>query len=335
MIASTLLVVGLFVLLIGAFAFGWLFSHFRIPNAFSPYHRTSSILSKEEEHFYDELILAVRPYYKVFPKIRLSSVIDPGPKWTRRWRHRIFAMLGVDQAEFVLCDPVDTHVVGVIELDGVSEDQTYRWGGIRHSFYESALETAGIPLMRFDARKSYSQETLRQFVLATFPPVIPAGKVKVSLTRHPVWFLVEGCGSFQNSTGLRELGQNLVQRGDRDFFCDLSACTLLDSTFIGTLAELCENVEAHEGVLSIVKPSPELRHRLTTYGLDQHIIDSHATAKPPAEDQTATLPTNQNRRDKHRNILAAHEALVRSNPQNAVTFHDALAFLRGEIDETK
>lgn len=322
-------------MLFGAFAFGWIFSHFRIPNALSPYHRTTGILSAEEQHFYDELLPAVRSYYKVFPKIRLSSVIDPGPKWTRRWRHRIFAMLGVDQAEFVLCDPVDTHVVGVIELDGVSEDHAFRWGGIRHSFYESALETAGIPLMRFDARKNYSRETLRQLVLATFPPVVPAGRVKVSLTRQPVWFLVEGCGSFQNSTGLRELGQTLLQRGDRDFLCDLSACTHLDSTFIGTLAELCEKVEALQGVLGIVNLSPELRQRLTSYGLEQHIVDPPTNSQPPAADQTVSLPTNQNRRDKRSNILAAHEALVRSNPQNAVTYHDALAFLRGEIEDAK
>jgi anti-anti-sigma regulatory factor len=331
-IETSLWAISIFALLLAAFVLGWFISHFRIPNSHSPYHRTPGILSGEEKNFYEELLSAVRPYYHVFPKIRLSSVIDPGPKWTRHVRHRLFAMLGVDQAEFVLCDPVDSHIVGVIELDGNIDDHPFRWGGIRHSFYESALETAGIPLMRLDARKSYSQETLRQIILATFPPLVPAGKVKVSLTRQPVWFLVEGCGSFQNSTGLRELGSNLIRRGDRDFFCDLSSCTQLDSTFIGTLTELCENIAAHHGALSIIKPSPELRQRLAVFGLDQHILDPTATPQPPTDDQTVPLPTNQSRRDKHRNILAAHEALVRTNPENALRFHDALAFLRGEIE---
>jgi anti-anti-sigma regulatory factor len=321
--------------MVGVFMAGWLFSHFRIPSSHSPYLRqTGGVLSAEEQTFYDELLTAVRPFYKVFPKIRLSTVIDPGPKWTRRLRHHLFAMLGVDQAEFVLCDRYDTHVVGVVELDGEPEEHPFRWGGVRHSFYESALETAGVTLLRINARKNYSPETLRQIVLSTFPPIIPGGCVKVSLTRDPVWILVEGCGSFQNSTGLRELGTHLIRRGERDIFFDLSTCTQLDSTFMGTIAELCERVEAQQGKLSIIKPSPEIRQRLELYGLDRHILDLQLDTLPPEPDasQTVSLSTNQSRLDKHRNILAAHEALVRTNPENAVIFHDALAFLRGEIE---
>ena len=167
---SSLVVIGLFVLLILAFALGWILSHLRIPNDLSPYFRKRTILSAEELHFYEELLFAVHPEYKVFPKVRLGSVIDPGPKWTRRWRHRIFVMLGVDQAEFVLCDPADLHVVGVIELDGAPQENTLRWGGIRQSFYEAALRTAAIDLLRIYARENYSREQLRKIVLATFPP---------------------------------------------------------------------------------------------------------------------------------------------------------------------
>lgn len=170
MFTSPLLVIGLFALLIGAFSLGWIFSHFRIPDDLSPYFRKRTILSEEELHFYEELLFAVHPDYKVFPKVRLSSVIDPGPKWICRWRHRIFAMLGVDQAEFVICDPVDLHVVGIIELDGASQDHALRWGGIRQSFYEAALKTADIDLLRIYARENYSREQLRKIVLATFPP---------------------------------------------------------------------------------------------------------------------------------------------------------------------
>lgn len=166
-----LLLVSSLVLVVSGFIIGWGLSLFRIPSDLTPYRRKTEFLSREELHFFEQLKSAVGDHYRVFPKVRLASLIEPGPRWTNRMRHRIFAGLGVDQAEFVLCTPDKLDVVGVIELDGNRRDHAFRLGGVRQSYYEAALKTARIDLMRLEARNDYPPDILRQKVLSTFPPV--------------------------------------------------------------------------------------------------------------------------------------------------------------------
>jgi very-short-patch-repair endonuclease len=57
-------------------------------------------------------------------------------------------------------------VVGVIELDDSTHERCER--AIRDSFVDSALAAAGIPVLRFSARRSYPLTDIRELVLKAF-----------------------------------------------------------------------------------------------------------------------------------------------------------------------
>ena len=62
--------------------------------------------------------------------------------------------------------------------------------------------------------------------------------VQVGVAGPAAWVRVDGRGSFQNSSGLKDFAAEMKQRGIRQFVIDLKSCELMDSTFLGTLAGL-------------------------------------------------------------------------------------------------
>ena len=63
-----------------------------------------------------------------------------------------------------------------------------------------------------------------------------AASILVGVTDRAVHVRVEGKGSFQNSPGLKEFSKQMLERGFRNFVVDLNTCSVMDSTFMGTLA---------------------------------------------------------------------------------------------------
>jgi len=316
----------------GSFMAGLLFFRLRLPSEGHPYQPAPSVLTSEEHHFLEVLQEALRPEYIVYPKLRLASIMRPARGIFYRLRDNIFSNLGVDHVDFAICDPHELRVAGVIELDHDGAPHRFTWEGVRQHFYESALETAQIPLMRFDARSQYVQSTLRQQVLATLVPEAEPSpsQVKVGLVDEKVWIFVEGRGTFQNSTGLRKVGQEMMRRSLKNFTIDLSACELLDSTFLGTLAELAFQTREVDGHVGFINANPRSLNRLSSFGLHDILIKEGPSTKAPEGTTSTTLGNDHSRSEKRETLIQAHEALVKSSPENAIIYRDALDFLQGE-----
>src|SRR5262249_32918320 len=60
--------------------------------------------------------------------------------------------------------------------------------------------------------------------------------ILVGVSGPSVWIKVEGKGSFLNSGSLKEFAREMVDRGYREFVVDLEKCSMMDSTFMGTMA---------------------------------------------------------------------------------------------------
>lgn len=153
--------------------------------------------------------------------------------------------------------------------------------------------------------------------------------VKVAVVGPSVWIQVTGRGSFQNSTGLKDLAAKMAERGHREFVIDLKDCELMDSTFMGTLAGIALRL-GEGGRVKVIRANPRNRQVLSNLGLDRILtLEEDAPPAPPSgmnlRDASVQPPPRQTERDT---IIQAHENLVAANPENAIRFRDVLDFLK-------
>lgn len=163
--------------------------------------------------------------------------------------------------------------------------------------------------------------------------MITSAKVSAACFENGVWIRVEGRGDFHSSGTLKRFVRSMIQRGHREFVIDLAACEHMDSTFMGTLTGVAQNLrDLGQGSLRALNVSPRNVELLENLGLTMLFAVEALTAdvqSPPRGGQSLHLlpATTEMQREL---ILSAHEALVEANPQNAVRFHDVLEFLKQE-----
>lgn len=149
---------------------------------------------------------------------------------------------------------------------------------------------------------------------------------------------VEGKGSFLNSTGLKEFGKEMTNRGFREFSVDLRNCPLMDSTFMGTLASIALRLrELGSGRLSVINLNERNRDLLTNLGLDQ-LFNIGGEGEVPGPNNVPQSPLSNLPVDKvtqAQTMLEAHEELVEANPANAAKFKDVLEYLRQDLHLTR
>jgi anti-sigma B factor antagonist len=98
-----------------------------------------------------------------------------------------------------------------------------------------------------------------------------------------------------------------IARGARVVRVDLRDCTVMDSTFTGTLLALKRRLDALDGELVLVSPSAPVLKSLELMGLDDfYEVDVEARVDGPWQPVTTISPE---RRDLERLVLDAHELL--------------------------
>lgn len=159
--------------------------------------------------------------------------------------------------------------------------------------------------------------------------------VLVGNAGRTIWMKVQGRGTFQNGPSLKEFALQMIQRGHRDFVVDLGACELMDSTFMGMLASIALRLkEIGQGTLRAVRVNARNFDLLSNLGLDYlfEVENDSAPAAPATLTVPDEVPTSADEQTK--SVLAAHEALVAADANNAVKFQDVIEYLRQEIAET-
>ncbi len=141
---------------------------------------------------------------------------------------------------------------------------------------------------------------------------------------------VDGRGTFQNSPGVKEFVVQMIRRGHRDFVVDLGGCELMDSTFMGTLAGIAFRLrEIGQGWLKVVNVTLRNASLLENLGLDQ-LFSVEVGSPSPAPENLRQSGLGDGAPPKG-DVLAAHEALIAADPQNALKFQDVVEYLRQEI----
>ena len=146
-----------------------------------------------------------------------------------------------------------------------------------------------------------------------------------------VWIRVEGRGNLAVCGTLRKFVQAMIGKGRSSFVVDLRGCDHMDSTFMGTLTGLSQNLrELGQGSLTVLNASPRNVELLENLGLN-FLFQVEALGDSPrlpldSEHRLLELPLDPSV-DKEI-LLTAHEALASSNPANAERFKDVVEYLR-------
>jgi anti-sigma B factor antagonist len=160
-----------------------------------------------------------------------------------------------------------------------------------------------------------------------------SSKVSAACFENGVWIRVEGRGDFHSSGTLKQFVLSMIRRGHREFVIDLASCEHMDSTFMGTLTGIAQNLrDLGQGSLRALNVSPRNVELLENLGLSMlfEVEALAAEVRVPPRGGHSLHPLPEPADMQREIILSAHEALAEANPQNAVRFHDVLEFLKRE-----
>ncbi len=180
-----------------------------------------------------------------------------------------------------------------------------------------------------------------------YPPsqlttVNPNPSILVGCNQKVVCIRVQGKGSFQNSTGIKQFATAMIHRGHRNFVVDLADCPVMDSTFMGTLTGVALRLrEIGQGEVHVINSNARNTDLLAGLGLDQILsldggLDT-GSFDPLADDFPAEAPlTPEQAADKRattETMIAAHQALVDADPENFGKFKDVIDYLKQDIQQ--
>lgn len=171
----------------------------------------------------------------------------------------------------------------------------------------------------------------------------PTSNILVGRIGGVFWLRVEGRGSYQNSMQVKRAFQAVIEEGMHDLVIDLERCSMMDSTFLGTLTGTALLLMEHGGgTLSVLNANSRNLQILNDLGLDQILdVDTQGT-RWPEERRTVCedLATCQEQStacklEQTEHVLTAHQLLSNVNQENRSRFRDVIHFLEKELDASQ
>ncbi len=124
-----------------------------------PYAKRETLLTAAEQEFLSVLEQAVSKQCRVYAQVRLADLMVVKSGVERANRLAAQNRINAKHADFVLCDVASLRILCAIELDDSSHQRPARKA--RDAFFEQACLAAGLPLVRFPVRKTYSVAAVR------------------------------------------------------------------------------------------------------------------------------------------------------------------------------
>ena len=183
------------------------------------------------------------------------------------------------------------------------------------------------------------KNTLNRLLVSMTPP-------QTWLNRTPVMYLVdayadpvvvriEGRASFANSGSLKDFVAEMIRQGKTRFVIDFTACTSMDSTFLGVLAGAALELrrQTPPGTLTLARVGERNLELIRNLGL--HRLATVDAGGFPMDFKGGAQALDTKAKDEiesARLVLEAHENLVNADAANAAKFQDVLAFLRNRVE---
>jgi len=148
-----------------------------------------------------------------------------------------------------------------------------------------------------------------------------------------VFAKILGRGMGANSQILKDFVFRLIKEGVTNFTIDFEKCTIIDSTFIGTLLAINSQLES-KGVqngLELINVSSSNIRTLDMIGVTKFI-----PVQKKGEKFIANMQYLENRefsrQESVQHIYDAHELLGRINDENKIRFRYVNQFIKEELD---
>jgi anti-sigma B factor antagonist len=168
----------------------------------------------------------------------------------------------------------------------------------------------------------------------------PAVNLLVLVGKDFACIKIAGRANFTSSPDFKTLLVELMQKGYAHFIIDLSECVLMDSTFLGILAQFGLKLNpagtaANPGV-ELLNPNARVTELLENLGVLYLFKTASGTLDLPADVETckpeSTHPTHE---QIARTSLEAHQTLMAMNPENVARFKDVTQFLAEDLENLK
>ena len=147
---------------------------------------------------------------------------------------------------------------------------------------------------------------------------------------------IAGRANFCSSPDFKTLLGELAQKGYAHFIIDLSECVLMDSTFLGTLAQFGLKLNSANAAkppgIELLNANPRVTELLENLGTLTLFKAISGQLELPVDVKTCTPesihPTHE---QIARTSLEAHQALMGMNPENVARFKDVTQFLAEDL----
>ena len=162
----------------------------------------------------------------------------------------------------------------------------------------------------------------------------PSVNLSVLVGKNFACVKIAGRANFSSSPDFKTLLVELTQKGYRHFIIDLSECVLMDSTFLGTLAQIGLKLNGDGGPpgIELLNCNTRVTELLENLGA-LHLFKTSSGALQLPEDVKACTPESIHPTHEQitRTCLEAHQTLMAVNPDNKARFKDVTQFLAEDL----
>jgi anti-anti-sigma regulatory factor len=165
--------------------------------------------------------------------------------------------------------------------------------------------------------------------------MIKKANILIARNKDAYRIKVEGRATFECSAPVRNLVHNIAPEGVRQVTLDLSACTGMDSTFMGVLAMIALRVRSLGAKVEVIGCSDANQYLLNGLGLKALFLYREADV-PVAEGEENWVSTDDvsaSAREKAETVLEAHETLIEADTANRGKFGTVVKMVRDDLDK--
>lgn len=128
------------------------------------YQKEPTLFTPAERSYLGVLEQALGNEFRIMGKVRLADILKVKPGVTGGARQAAFNKIQSKHLDFVACDPGDLSIRFAVELDDKSHNKQDRQD--RDAFLDKSMEAAGLPIIRFAAKRTYSVQEVRDTIAA-------------------------------------------------------------------------------------------------------------------------------------------------------------------------
>jgi anti-sigma B factor antagonist len=163
-----------------------------------------------------------------------------------------------------------------------------------------------------------------------------SAKLSVLMGKNFACVKIVGRANFTFSPDFKTLLEELTQKGYAHFIIDLSECVLMDSTFLGVLAQFGLKMNPTDAPgktgIELLNPNTRVAELLENLGALQLFKIINGALQLPDDVKTCTPESiNPTHEQITRTCLEAHRTLMAVNPENVARFKDVTQFLAEDL----